>query len=69
MTLYEYLKQHRLTTYDFAALIKTSQAAVQRYAKGERIPDEKIMPRIYAKTGGKVTANDFYGLPPKGTRQ
>lgn len=62
MRLSEYLKTHKLTTYDFAELVQVSQAAVQRYATGQRIPDEEIMPRIYAVTNGTVTANDFYGL-------
>lgn len=35
---------------------------VRRYAEGERTPDSKYMTRIAEATGGKVTANDFFGI-------
>ena len=63
MKLCEYLESKKISQYDFAAVVKVSQAAIQRYVKGKRIPDEEIMPRILVATEGAVTANDFYNLP------
>lgn len=60
MTLREYLASKKISETDFAELIGTSQAAVHRYCKGVRMPKPSIMDKIIAKTGGKVTAGDFY---------
>lgn len=65
MHLLDFLKNENLSQYDFADLIGVSQPAVGRYVNGERIPEGPIMKRIFDKTKGKVTANDFYGLMKK----
>jgi glutamine synthetase len=60
MKLSDYLTQANLTHGEFAVEIGTSQAAVTRYARGERIPRPEQMAAIAVATGGQVTANDFY---------
>jgi transcriptional regulator with XRE-family HTH domain len=61
MTLPEYLREAQLSQAQFAARIGVRRQLVQRYVKG-RIPEAKIMARIALATGGRVTANDFYGM-------
>lgn len=46
-----------------AGRLMVNHETASRYCKGRRIPARDIMRRIYVLTGGKVTANDFYGLP------
>lgn len=65
MKLADYLKSKKLTQYAFAKMAEVTQAAVQRYATGKRIPDDAVMLRIYSATNGDVTANDFYDIPPQ----
>lgn len=62
MTLSEYLQEAQIDRRQFAARIKVSNETVRRYLNGERIPDRKTMGKIALATGGKVTANDFFGL-------
>jgi hypothetical protein len=62
MTLAEYLKEQSIDHRQFAARIDVSAETARRYVVGERIPDKKRMAKIALATGGKVTANDFYGL-------
>lgn len=62
MTLKEFLTEAQIDRHQFAARINVSSESVRRYVKGERIPDKEIMGRIALATGGKVTANDFFGL-------
>lgn len=60
MRLDEYLQESKTPYAEFAEDISVSVTAVHRYAKGERIPQDGVMQRITKRTGGKVTANDFY---------
>jgi transcriptional regulator with XRE-family HTH domain len=62
VTLQEYLAEARIDRHQFADRISVSAETVRRYLNGDRIPDKKIMGRIALTTGGKVTANDFFGL-------
>jgi hypothetical protein len=61
MTLDQYLARNGITETAFAALIGTSQPNVHRIRNGQ-IPGKDLMGLIYIKTGGQVTANDFYGI-------
>lgn len=61
MTLDQWLALARHTETSFAALIGSTQAAVNRYRRGKRIPQPEVMARIVKETGGLVTPNDFYG--------
>ncbi|CAO3351883.1 helix-turn-helix domain-containing protein [Azospirillum palustre] len=62
MTLDDWLNRTATKEEAFAALIGTSQATVNRYRHGRRVPRPAVMARIAAATGGQVTANDFHGL-------
>lgn len=62
MTLAEWLEAEKVSNTEFAARITRTAEAVRRYANGERIPDKGTMPLIVEATGGKVTANDFFGI-------
>lgn len=64
MKLADYLKSNDLTEKDFGDLIGKSQAAVNRYCQGERIPGKDVMTRIVTVTGGQVQPNDFFGVLP-----
>lgn len=62
MKLADYLEAHNLTYAEFGRMIRaTGKDTVRRYATG-RIPQEPYMTRIAEATGGKVTANDFFGI-------
>jgi DNA-binding transcriptional regulator YdaS (Cro superfamily) len=60
MELGTYLGNQALSEAKFGRSIDVSQAAVNRYVRGDRIPTPRIMARIEAATSGAVTANDFY---------
>ena len=63
MTLQDYLSREGLTFTAFAALIGTKYPrTVERYAKGQQIPDRTMMLRIVEKTSSEVMPNDFYGV-------
>ncbi|WP_201530771.1 hypothetical protein [Sphingobium sp. S8] len=63
MTLQDYLSREGLTFTAFAALIGTKYPrTVERYAKGQQIPDRTMMLRIVDKTRSEVMPNDFYGV-------
>lgn len=61
MTLDDWLITTRTKEEAFAALIGVSQASVNRYRHGLRIPRPAVLARIRAATGGAVTAADFLG--------
>lgn len=65
MTLRDWLDARGVTIAEFALRIGRTSESVRRYANGDRIPDKETMPLIAAETGGDVTANDFFGIPPK----
>lgn len=62
MTLSDYLAEAQIDRHQFAAHINVTPETVRRYLAAERIPDKKVMGRIALATGGKVTANDFFGM-------
>ena len=60
MTLDEFLRREALTEGAFAALIGTTQATVNRYRRGVRVPPRPVMRRIAEATAGCVQPNDFH---------
>lgn len=62
MDLRSYLRSNKISEEKFADLIGVKQSAVNRYCKRLRIPRREVMDLIIAKTGGKVTANDFFDI-------
>lgn len=65
MTLAEFLSKKGLSHSAFAEKIGVSQAAINRYAKGRRMPRPAILARIRKETDGIVTANDFMSVAPE----
>lgn len=65
MKLQEYLEFKKIKQAAFAKLVGVSAQNITRYARGQRIPDDQIMPLIFLATDGAVSPNDFYNLPPK----
>lgn len=62
MKLRQYLKENGIKVVDFADSIGVSPVSVNRYMKGERIPEKHVMGRIIAATGGKVNPSSFYPM-------
>ena len=60
MTLHDYLKKHKVSVVEFAAMIGVSSESVYRYMVGSRRPTWKVMEKIAQTTDGKVTANSFF---------
>lgn len=65
MHLSIYLEREKLSYDDFGALIGVTGTSVYRYAKGQRRPIAKLIPKIIQATNNAVTANDFYDSPIK----
>jgi transcriptional regulator with XRE-family HTH domain len=65
MTLADFLSKNGLSHSAFAEKIGVSQAAVNRYAKGRRIPRPAVLARIRKETSGIVTADDFMLTVPE----
>jgi len=64
MTYAEWVKSERLTWEQVAGLIGAANASVARKYSLGVIPRRTTMQRIYVVSGGRVTPNDFYALPP-----
>lgn len=63
MTLQDYLSREGLTYAAFGIRIGTKYPrTVERYAKGQQIPDRTMMLRIVETTAGEIMPNDFYGV-------
>jgi hypothetical protein len=61
MLLTDYLSREELSFSEFARRIGTKHArTVERYAKGQAIPNRVMMPRIVEQTAGEVRPNDFF---------
>ncbi|MBX3543602.1 helix-turn-helix transcriptional regulator [Chelatococcus sp.] len=59
MRLLAYLQTKKISGADFARMIGASQAAVNRYCNGRRMPHAAMLLKIHEITGGQVTPNDF----------
>lgn len=62
MKLSTYLETNGLSDADFAALIGVDRSSVTRMRAGNQTPSLRTMQTIAEKTGGAVTANDFFGI-------
>jgi hypothetical protein len=65
MTLAEHLKRVGKSPEAFAPEINTTGQSVRRWLAGQSVPRREMMHRIFAVTGGAVTADDFFGLSKK----
>lgn len=59
MKLADWLKQHDVTQAQFADDIGVSKGAVSGYCNGAGWPEKKTAEKIFARTDGAVTPNDF----------
>lgn len=65
MKLTAYLEREGLTFTEFARRAGTKYPrTIERVAKGQKVPGEKLMRAILKASGGEVTPNDFYDIPP-----
>lgn len=46
----------------FADAIGVTPQMISAYCDGRYIPGKDVMPKIFAETGGAVTANDFFDM-------
>ena len=53
------MAEEGLTDADLARALGSSQSAVKKWRRGERVPRQDALGLIRAQTDGKVTANDF----------
>ena len=60
MNLKSFLKLFNISNKNFAKQIGVSAVSLSRYIIGERIPEKKIINKIFQKTNGLVDANDFF---------
>jgi hypothetical protein len=65
MRLALYLRTNGIPVENFADDIGVHRTSVYRFMKGLAFPRPSTIERIIRVTGGKVTANDFLGLPSK----
>ena len=60
MNLKAFLKLFNISNKNFAKEIGVSAVSLSRYIIGERVPEKKIINKIFRKTNGLVDANDFF---------
>lgn len=66
MNLDEWLKKADLTETAFAKRIGLTQAAVNRYRRGQRTPSMRTARKIIEATSHEVTFADLCGAPAAG---
>lgn len=62
MELSAWRRDNGWTLAELGDRLGVSEASVSRYERG-RIPEPDVMRRIVDLSGGRVTPNDFFGLP------
>lgn len=68
MKLETYLFQNRIKASAFAAQLGVAPSTITRLLKGERSPRLDLIMLIKEKTGGQVTAEDFFAPAPVSER-
>lgn len=63
MKLEQYLSRENIKASAFAAEIGVAPSTITRLIKGERSPRLDLIMLIKEKTGGQVTAEDFFDSP------
>ena len=59
MNLKKFLNIFNISHHHFAEKIGVSSVSLSRYISGERVPEKKIINRIFQETEGLIDANDF----------
>lgn len=62
MNILEWLKSENLTQGDLAEIIERDRCRAHRLCRGAKPTDEEAN-KLFIKSKGKVTPNDFYALP------
>jgi hypothetical protein len=60
MTLDQFLSNIGMNRTAFSRVLGVTPKTVHRYCLRDRIPEPRMMQRIYLETNGCVTPNDFY---------
>ena len=60
MKLNSFLKFYGISNKQFSKNLGISNVSLSRYISGDRLPNSKILNRIYLLTDGLVDANDFF---------
>lgn len=60
MTLDQYLSEQDMKPSAFAAELGVAPSTITRIVRGERAPGFQLVMKIMEKTGGKVSAADWY---------
>ena len=60
MKLKSFLRFNGISNKEFSKNLGISNVSLSRYMSGNRLPNTKILNKIYQLTDGLVDANDFY---------
>lgn len=61
-----WMEAENLTERDVGRLIDVSQQSVNRYRRGQSIPDHDTMVRLFQVSSGRVGPSDFYATEDAG---
>lgn len=62
MKLDTYLRERDLTDEKFAEIVGVDRSAVTRWRNGTTCPETPNQRKIFERTNGEVTPNDFMGI-------
>lgn len=67
MKLADYISEKQTTASRLAGEVGVPVSTITRLLRGERRPGIELVARITAATGGAVSAEDFFSIPPSAT--
>lgn len=62
MQLQDYLDNKKITQTEFAEKLEVTSMSISHYCRGSRMPNKKMMAKIFLETKGEVSPNDFYNI-------
>lgn len=68
MKLDSYLKQHCISSGQFAAMVHVNCSTIYRIRTGQTFPHKKTIQAIWQATDGQVGPNDLLMIHPNTTR-
>ena len=69
MKLADFLKLDGQSATALAAKCSVEVSTITRAARGDTMPNRKLMSEIFAHTNGRVTPNDFFGVDAASPRK